>query len=226
MAHIEDRVPARSADFDGWFENMKNRIVEKTTGPSPEWTHIPGEKVTAMVGHYDAWHAAYEKTLGPHTTVDTAVKNERRDEAKSFVRTFIDQYLMFDPVSNEDRLALGIRNHDPHRTPIGRPKTRALIIGLKALGGFQVELRFQDETTPESRAVPYGCNGCLLRYTWGPEKISDHGALTLSQLMTRSPWVISLPPESEGKFFTGVTCWQSEKSELGPWGEVQSVVIA
>jgi hypothetical protein len=226
MANTKSRIPNRNADFDGWFENLKNGVVEKTGGQTPQWTHIPAEKVTALSEHYTTWHTAYEKTLSPHTPVDTAIKNEKKDEAKAFIRPFIDQYLMFDPVSNDDRLALGIPNRDYHHTPIGKPKTRALIIGLKALGGFQVELRFQDEATPGSRAVPYGCNGCLLRYTWGPEKITNHAALTQTQLMTRSPWVLSLPSEAEGKFFSGVTCWQSDRSELGPPGEIQSVVIA
>jgi hypothetical protein len=226
MAHRVDRIPQGDGVFDGWFDNLKNGIVANTSGQTPKWTHIPAEKITALVRLYAEWREAYEKTLGPHTSVDTAHKNNRRDEAKAFIRAFIDQYLLFEPVTNEDRIGLGVRNRDNRRTSIGRPKTRALITGLKPLGGFRVELRFQDESTPESRAVPYGCNGCLLRYTWGPEKVLDHAALTMSQLMTRSPWVLDLPPEAEGKFFTGVTCWQSDKSELGPPGEIQSVVIA
>ncbi|MDR1399987.1 MAG: hypothetical protein LBJ41_08705 [Treponema sp.] len=226
MANVKDRIPNRDADFDGWLENFKNGVVEKTSGSPPEWTHIPAEKTSALVTHYTAWNSAYKKTLAPHTPVETAAKNDRKTEAKAFVRPFIDQYLMFDPVTNEDRLSLGIHNRDHHPTPIGKPKTRALIVALKALGGFQVEIRFQDETTPSSRAVPYGCNGCLLHYTWGPEKVTDHAALMQTQLMTRSPWVMNLPPEAEGKFFSGVTCWQSDRSELGPPGEILSVVIA
>jgi hypothetical protein len=219
-------IPTGNAAFDGWFRKLRDGVVEKTTGPSPEWTHIPSEKVTMMVGHYDTWHVAYEKTLGPHSPVETAARNERRKEAEAFLRPFIAQYLMFDPVTDEDRLNFGVHNRDTHRTPIGKPKTRALITGLKTLGGFRVELRFEDESTPGRRAIPYGYNGCLLRYAWGPEKISDHNALIQTQLMTRSPWVIDLPPEAQGKFFSGVPCWQADTSELGPPGEIQYVVIA
>jgi hypothetical protein len=108
---------------------------------------------------------------------------------------------MFEPVSNEARLALVIPNRDIYHTSIGKPKTRVLIVGMKSMGGFQVEICFQDEATPGSRAVPYGC---LLRYAWGPEKITDHAALTQTQLMTHSPWVISLPLKPKGNFSPGL----------------------
>ncbi|MDR2417700.1 MAG: hypothetical protein LBD79_01435 [Treponema sp.] len=45
MAHIEDRVATRGADFNSWLENMKNRVAEKTTGLSPKGTHIPRERI-------------------------------------------------------------------------------------------------------------------------------------------------------------------------------------
>jgi adenine-specific DNA-methyltransferase len=48
---------------------------------------------------------------------------------------------------------------DTAHTVIPVPATRAIITDLKALGGFQVEIRFQDEATPSSAAIPYGDNG-------------------------------------------------------------------
>jgi hypothetical protein len=56
---------------------------------------------------------------------------------------------------------MNLHNRDATHTPIERPATRSLITDLKTLGGFQVEIRFQDEATPDSYAIPYGCNGCL-----------------------------------------------------------------
>ncbi|MDR2071319.1 MAG: hypothetical protein LBP81_07905 [Treponema sp.] len=101
-----------------------------------------------------------------------------------------------------------------------------MISGLKALGGFRAEIRFQDENTPDSRVIPCGCNGCLLNYIWGPEKITDYTALAQTRLMTRTPFVLDLPPEAEGKFLSCAARWQNERGELGPWGEIQHIVIA
>ncbi|MDR3171453.1 MAG: hypothetical protein LBU17_07480 [Treponema sp.] len=76
------------------------------------------------------------------------------------------------------------------------------------------------------KAVPYGDNGCLLNFTWGLEKVTDYAALTQSKLMTRTLWPLTLPPEAEGNFLLCSTRWQNERGELGPWGEIQPVVIA
>jgi hypothetical protein len=112
-----------------------------------------------------AWHTVYEKTLGPHTPVDTEAKNDAKKAASEFIRPFVAQFLKFDPVTNEDRTAMNLHNKDVTKTPIGIPMTRPVISDIKPLGGFQIEIRFQDEATPTSKARPYGDNGCLLNYT-------------------------------------------------------------
>ncbi|MDR1147371.1 MAG: hypothetical protein LBK66_01955 [Spirochaetaceae bacterium] len=224
MARTQDFIPSRDAEFDGWLANLTSYVNTKTS--SGAWTHIPPDKVTALNGHNTDWHTAYTKILGPHTSVDTEEKNDQRKAAEGFVRPFIQQYLKFDPVTNEDRTAMNLHNRDTTHTPIEKPTTRALITDLKALGGFRVEIRFQDEATPDSHAIPYGCNGCLLNFVWGPEKVTDYAALTQTQLMTRTPFVLDLPPEAEGKFLSCATRWQNERGELGPWGEIQHIVIA
>ena len=108
----------------------------------------------------------------------------------------------------------------------GSPETRALITGLRALGGFRVEIRFQDDASPGSQAIPYGCCGGLLNYTWGPEKITDYTALTQAVLMIRSPYVLDLPPEAEGKFLSCTVRWQNIRGKTGPVGKIHHSVIA
>jgi hypothetical protein len=224
MAHTQDYIPTRDADFDGWLANLTSYVDDKTS--SGGWTHIPADRITTLKQHTVKWHIVYNKILGPHTPVDTEAKKDERKAATAFIRPFVAQFLKFDPVTDEDRRAMGLHNRDTTKTPLEKPSTRPLITDLKPLGGFQVEIRFQDEATPHSRAIPYGCNGCLLNYTWGTEKVTDYALLKETQLMTRSLWTLTLPPEAEGKFLSCAPRWQSERAELGPWGEVQSVVIA
>jgi hypothetical protein len=129
-------------------------------------------------------------------------------------------------VTNEDRTAMRLHNKDTTHTPVGKPKTRVLITDLKALGGFQIEVRFQDEATPDSKAIPYGDNGALLNYVWGPEKVTDYALIKETCLMTHSPFTLSLPPEAEGKFLSCFTRWQNERGELGTWSEIQHIAVA
>jgi hypothetical protein len=227
MAHTQDYIPSRDAEFDGWFENFNNYIAARTSGQTPPaWTHIPAEKTAALADHFAAWHAAYDKTLGPHTEVDTKAKNDRRAEAEHCVRPFVQQYLKFDPVTDEDRIAARVHNHDSTHTTIGAPAGRPVIAGLKALGGFQALIPFHDEHSPESRAIPYGCNGCLLYYAIGPAPIADYALLKETVLMTHSPFTLHLSPEAEGKYLSSAARWQNEKGELGPWSDIEHTVIA
>jgi hypothetical protein len=224
MTHKGDYIPSRDADFGGWFENLVNYVTEKTGGSSPVWTHIPQSAVGGLSAAYTAWHTAYEKTLGAHTKVDTEAKNDARKAGEALARPFVQQYLMFPPVTDEDRTAMGLHNRDTTSSTITAPQTRALITDIRTIGGYQVKIWFRDEATPKSRAIPYGCNGCLLNYAWSKERITDVSALKETQLMTRSPWVITLPPEAQTAFFSCVTRWQS-KGNIGPWGNVEHVVV-
>ncbi|MDR1862627.1 MAG: hypothetical protein LBQ67_01775 [Treponema sp.] len=224
MARKGGYIPTRDADFDGWFENLVNYVGKKTGGEAPEWTFIPPDAVSRLSSAYDVWHEAYQKTIGAHSKVETEAKNDARKAGTAIIRPFVQQYLMFPPVTNEDRTAMRIPNKDTTRTPIPKPETRPVITDLRALGGYQIEIRFRDETTPDSRAIPYGCNGCLLNYTWGRERVTDVTALKETQLMTRSPWIITLPPEAQTNFLSCVPRWQS-KGNIGPWGDVQHIVV-
>ncbi|GMO69717.1 MAG: hypothetical protein Ta2A_17970 [Treponemataceae bacterium] len=225
MAHTQDFVPSRDAEFDGWLAHLTSYVDGKTTGASPAWTHIPAAKVTDLKQRNTDWHTAYAKTLGPHTSVDTEAKDDARKAAEAFARQFVQQYLKFDPVTNEDRTTMNLHNRDTTHSAIEKPTTRALITDLKGLGGFRTEIRFQDEATPGSHAIPYGMNGCVLNYTAGAEKVSDYALLKETVLMTHSPFTLLLEPEAEGKFLSCATRWQSERGELGPWGEIQHIVV-
>jgi hypothetical protein len=86
--------------------------------------------------------------------VDTKAKNDRCAEAKHCVRPFVQQYLKFDPVTDEDRMAAWVHNHDSTHTPIGAPASRPAIAGLKALGGFQALIPSTINTAPKAGQSP------------------------------------------------------------------------
>jgi hypothetical protein len=214
------------AEFDSGLTNLVDYVVDKTSGTSPAWTHIPQNAVDSLVSARANWRVAYQKTFGPHTSVDTEAKNDARKAAAAVARPFIAQYLMFPPVTNEDRTAMGVHNKDTQRTPIGEPKTRPVIVEIRALGGYQVKIWISDETTLDSRAIPYGCNGCLLFFAWGDEEITDESLLTQTKLLTRLPSTLTLPPGARAKYFSCAARWQNEKGELGPWSDIQHVPIS
>jgi hypothetical protein len=226
MARSSNFTSAGDAEFDSGFENLTDYVSAKTSGSSPDWTHIPKDSIDALTISLSEWRIAYQKISGAHTPIETEAKNDARKASNALIRPFIAQYLMFPPVSNEDRSAMGIHNKDKHPSPIGDPTTRPVITEIRSIGGFQVRIWFRDETTPESRAIPYGENGCLLNFTWGKQPVDDRSAFSETKLLTRSPFTISFPPESQACFLSCAARWQNKKGVLGPWSEIQHVVIS
>ena len=227
MAEHHDYIPTREADFDAWIDNLTKYLKANavSSGPPPKWTHIPQGKIQELEGINTDWHARYTLTLGPHTSVDIKAKNNAHKRAIAFVRPLVAQFLMFPPVTDEDRVAMALHNHDKTHTPIGARLTRALLSLVKALGGFQLELRFHDENSPHSHAIPYGCKGCMLHYTWGDEKVTDYAQLTKSVLMTNSIYILHLEPEAEGKHFSCALSWVNNRGETGPLSEIYHTIV-
>ena len=89
----------------------------------------------------------------------------------------------------------------------------------------RVKIRARDETTPDSRAIPYGYNGCPLRYAWESESVTNRALLTKSILMTRFPFTLTLPPEAPGSRLSCTACWQN-RDLVGQPGAIENVVIA
>jgi hypothetical protein len=117
-------IPARDADFDHWFSFLYQYVSQKCAGGTPEWTHIPQAALTKLGEVHAAWTTAYGATAGPHTPVETEVKNEARTAAVAAIRPFVNQYLRYPPVTNADRAAIGIPNPDPSRTPVPKPEAQ------------------------------------------------------------------------------------------------------
>jgi hypothetical protein len=85
--------------FDQPYKFMCQYVNGKCSGAEPEWTRIPAAARTGLNNGCAA-------TIGPHTPVDTDAKNDAKKDAKGVIRPFVNQYLRFPPVTNEDRTAI------------------------------------------------------------------------------------------------------------------------
>jgi hypothetical protein len=122
--YMADYIPNNDARFDQFYKFMCQYVNDKCTGATPAWNHIPAAARTALNDGYAAWYTAYAPTIGPHTPVDTEAKNDGKKEAKKVIRPFVNQYLRFPPVTNEDRTAMGIPNHDTIHSNVPAPKAQ------------------------------------------------------------------------------------------------------
>jgi hypothetical protein len=215
-------LPDKESELTDWLDNF----VEKLQTNAAKW-QVPqaeADEIAALTAAFKAKHAACAGPDRSKTLV--AEKDAAKRTLTAKIRALVKFRFANPSIPDEDRVSAGLRAHDKTRTPIGIPASRCLITDLKPLGGFRAEIHFQDETSPGSRAVPYGCNGALLNYAFGPEKIGGYALLTSTKLITSSPYILELPPEAEGAFLSAACRWQNNKGELGPWSEIMYMAIS
>jgi hypothetical protein len=226
MASNPDYIPPRDADFDGWYFNLKNYVVEKTQGPYPpyQWTNIPPERVTELTTLYDDWHTKYNTTLAAHTPVDTEYKNDARKAAVKYIRSFVAQYLKFDPVTDEDRTAMGIHNHNPKPTPVPIPKTvPELTIDSGTPRCLIINYRDKDS---ERRAKPAGVHGIEIRWAISDAPPADVEDLINSSFDTKSPLTLEFKEHERGKKVYLCGRWEiNREGEKGHFGDVVEAFV-
>ncbi|MDR1030470.1 MAG: hypothetical protein LBL76_06310 [Treponema sp.] len=221
---MSDYVPSKDTTFDPWFENLKNYVVDKTSSKPPAWTHILPESLTKLTGAYTLWHGAYAKTLAPHTKVDTEAKNDAKTTAIAVIRPFVNQYLRFMPVTNEDRTAMGIPNHSGSHTPVQVPKTSPRLL-IDTSTRRRLIIHYRDEKS-EHRGKPAGVHGIEVRWA-----ILDHPAVDVKELVnssfdTNPPLTLEFEEHERGKrvYLCGV--WEIEREgEKGPFGAIEEAII-
>jgi hypothetical protein len=221
--HVKDYIPSNDAKFNAWFKFLLQYVTGKCAGSPPDWDHIPQAVLTAMANVYTAWYTAYAATIGPRTQVQTEAKNDAKKAAKKAIRPFVNQYLRFPPVTDEDRTAMGIPNRDTTRTPIGKPPTTPVFnTVIKGIG--RVTIIFHDEGT-ESRRIPYGMNGAVISLKVSDTPITDPKQLDRTELATKSPHVSYFDEKDRGKTVYIALQWQNESGVRGEFSEIQSAII-
>ena len=219
-------IPRRDADFDGWLENLIAYVVANavSVGPPPRWTHIPQAKIQELQAIFAAWHAAFVKLEGPHTSADTVTKDETRLHTEAFIRPFVKQYLKFDPVTDADRVNMRIHNESHTHTKHGRITE---LVEVESDSGtiLQVTLRYR---------VKGAANRAKPEYAHGGECASavlDHVPTSVDELVKRevstaSPHTLYFTEEDRAKKVYYSFRWVGTREEMeGEWSEIHWAII-
>jgi hypothetical protein len=209
--------------FNQWFKFMLQYVNQKCTGDTPEWTHIPAAVRTAMADVYTLWFTAYANFVGPHTEVDTEAKNNAKRAAKKAIRAFVNQYLRFPPVTDEDRTAMKIPNHDTHPTPIPIPDD---IPEVEALTPMPRVLRFRFRRANMKRwGKPKDVHGMELVWLISDTPPKEVEELVHSAFATKSPLELTFKESERGKRLYFAVRWETGTVKKGKFSEIYSVII-
>jgi hypothetical protein len=218
-------IPRKYADFDQWLAFLIQYVDGKCGGSPPAWPHIPPEPRAALSAAYAMWKTAYDKTIGPHTQVDTEAKVDAKKAAEAVVRPFVNQYLRFPPVTNEDRTAMGIPNKDTHPSPVKPPETGPSF-SIIQLGPGTLGIIYRNGDKARKGSKPEGVEGARIYYGFFDEPLTDQELLPASVWATRCPHIIRFRESDRGKRVYFALKWEIRKENgESPWSEILSEIV-
>jgi hypothetical protein len=216
-------IPGPDSEFDVFFANLLKYVTVKAAAVPLVWDHIPPRMVTALSRLHSVWDAAYAKTRGPHTSVDTKRKNEARAAAVAALREFVQRFLIWEPVTDDDRTAMMLPVGDKTNTPQDKPVIHVgFTLGIHQI--YEVLLRFWVLETGRGY-VPDNMIGVMLYYLVSGAPVTSHADLPARGLLTRHIEVLTFPPECRGKTVYVACRWISARGKEGEPSPIQSIVI-
>ena len=215
-------IPDKDSEFDDFFKNLRQCVIDYTADGT--WTHIPADAVTGFSASYVRWHTAYEKTLGPHTSADTAEKNRIRKVEEKYLEDFVNQYLRNPPVTDFQRDEIGVPNKNTHHTTVPAPLTSPELTpdtGTRR----RVIVHYRDEGS-EKRGKPDHVHGLELRWAVLDHPPAHNKELVNSAFDTRSPLTLEFDEADRGKRVYMMGLWEIEREGIkGPPGAIVEAVI-
>jgi hypothetical protein len=228
MGRRKDYIPLKDDDFFNWQGNFVNLVVTN----APGWG-IPAPDAAALVARRASFEPLYTTAQNKttRTRADVLAHRQSRDLYEKEIRAFAKSYLMFNPlVTDEDRIDMGLTVRDTEPSP-GSPITDVPIVGLKGLGGGDIEVRCR-VTTDQTRASMHpDANVVDYRYIAvesGDVPPSDPEDCPKADSQPKAKFVLRAGAKNAGKRFYGFFRWLNNRRprQEGPWSNAQTVVIA
>jgi hypothetical protein len=219
----DDIVPDADVEFDAKYKKYCQVVNQKTTGSTPEWTHIPVSRRTDLTDGYASWYTAYSKLKDAHTSADVWAKNQAKKDGGHVWRVFNNEFIRYSTVVSEaDKIELGNKPHNPP-SPIPDPSTRPEF-SIKILDIMRLAIHFWDQGSA-SKAKPYGIDGAVIYWAILDHVPAGNEELTNSVLATRTPHILEFIEQQRGKTVYIAMRWQNEKGRKGPASEIQSAIV-
>jgi len=144
-------------------------------------------------------------------------------EAAKTLRAFVNQFLRFPPVTNADRVEMGIPNHDTIRTDHSVVKEEVdFVIHLNNIRELKIDFWIHGA---DNKAKPHGYDGAVI--IWGisgsapanPDDLPHHA------MASRTPFIIHFDEEERGKTVQIALAWQNERGIIGQWSEYKGAIV-
>jgi hypothetical protein len=217
-----DYVPAEDAQFMLWAQAFAGGI---SLDPA-KYMLSPAQALSIQTSYNNFASALSVATSEATRTKPTIII---KDNMRSICETLCRQYAMLIKdnlgISDEDKVAIGVRPINTSREPIECPQTSPLLNIIANTPGAQT-LVFADSTTPDSKAKPFGASELQLFRAVGTTEPAPISECEFIGKFTRNPIAVEFGETDDGKIATYYARWASLRGDTGPWSLPVAMRIA
>ena len=223
MSANKDYLPRNPLQLLNWSAGM----VEYVDRSNQRWD-IRDPRMEQQLDAIRDAQARLDTALLPFRGEATTSQRVARDEAakhlKALIRPFVKQFLMFPPVSNEDRTAMGLNSPSATRTVSrGRP-TELVEFQIVTVAPKILTLRFK-QSGASHNAKPSGYKGAVVAYTVSDAKPATPEDCRHIISATRTPFRLIFDAAERGKTVWVAMCWQNARGERGVFSKFKNHLI-
>jgi len=225
MAIKKRYIPLKDDEFFNWQGNFMNIVVLNKT----DWD-IPDTAVDPLVARRAEYEPLYTTAQDKTTRnrADVLAHRQMRKTYEKEIRAFVRKYGDFIPDTGKMDLGLTIRDVKPSPS---KPITDVPLVGLKGLGGGDIEVRCRVTTDKTMSSMHPDANVVDYRYVTvesGDVPPSDPEDCPKADSQPKAKFVLKAGAKNAGKRFYGFFRWLNNRRprQEGPWSNAITVVIA
>jgi hypothetical protein len=214
-----DYVPHSAAQFNVFMRNLLQYVASKLE----VWTNIPQARFDELSTLYGIFTTAFNNAVATPTPANHERRNEAQAQCTSALRAFVNQFLRFPPVTNADRIEMGIPNHDTIRTD-HKVVTETVDFVLHVHNQREISVDFWQEGMAH-KAKPNGYDGAVLVWDILDEPPPNQEALTHHTMASRTPFILHFDETERGKTVYVALQWQNERGSVGAWSDIKDAIV-
>jgi len=218
-----DYVPQNPAQYRFFMENLISHVDTHVGVDPPLWPLVPYDRFETLLSRFTAFKTAHDRHMASPTQANRTARDEAKAASVSELRGFVNQFLRFPPVTNSDRVEMGIPNHDTIRTDHTVVTEKVdYVIHLRNIRELLIDFWIQGES---HKAKPQGYDGAVI--IWG---ILDAPPASTEDLMhhsmaSRTPFPLHFEETERGKTVYIAAAWQNERGIIGQWSEFKNAIV-
>jgi len=218
-----DYIPQNAAQFNEFMQRIIHYVEGNIGGQNPKWSNIPVARYTELSTAFNHFGTALQDANEVPTPANILRRNEAQAETTKILRGFVNQFLRFPPVTNADRVEMGIPNHDTIRTD-HKVVTEEVdfVIHLGAIRELKIDFWIQGA---DHKAKPHGYDGAVIIWDIRDTPPPQPTDLANHTMASRTPFTLHFDEEQRGKTVQIALAWQNERGILGAWSAYKSAII-